>query len=129
MCGFKVSCTNVLFQSFIALMCGFKVSSHECAVSRVFKVLKVLRVLKVLKVSASTHRVPKINDQIVYFGRAEVQVAFNDRAERYHSRNLVTERGASSKQQQRCFPITNYQLPITNLECDLIVEREVTSLV
>ena len=28
------------------------------------------------------------------FGRAEVRVAFNDRAERYHSRNLVTERGA-----------------------------------
>ena len=30
------------------------------------------------------------------FGRAEVRVAFNDRAERYHSRNLVTERGVIS---------------------------------
>jgi hypothetical protein len=27
------------------------------------------------------------------WGEAEVRVAFNDRAERYHSRNLVTERG------------------------------------
>ena len=32
------------------------------------------------------------------FGKAEVRVAFNDRAERYHSRNLVTERVPSSKQ-------------------------------
>ena len=32
------------------------------------------------------------------FGRAEVRVAFNDRAERCHSRNLVTERDPSSKQ-------------------------------
>ena len=28
-------------------------------------------------------------------GRAEVRVAFNDRAERYHSRNLVTERATN----------------------------------
>ena len=31
------------------------------------------------------------------FGRAEVRVAFNDRAERYHSRNLVTERDATGE--------------------------------
>ena len=73
-------------------------------VFKVLKVLKVLRVLKVLKVSASTHRksggtsCPNLGTQnkrllIVYFGKAEVRVAFNDRAERYHSRNLVTERG------------------------------------
>ncbi|MBP3585962.1 MAG: hypothetical protein J6J29_00500, partial [Paludibacteraceae bacterium] len=41
--------------------------------------------------------------------------AFNDRAERYHSCNLVTERGASSKQQQRCSPITNYLSPILSV--------------
>ena len=31
------------------------------------------------------------------FGKAEVRVAFNDRAERYHSRNLVTERDATGE--------------------------------
>ena len=31
------------------------------------------------------------------WGRAEVRVAFNDRAERYHSRNLVTERDATGE--------------------------------
>ena len=36
-------------------------------------------------------------------GKAEVRVAFNDRAERYHSRNLVTER------------VTNYQSPILSV--------------
>ena len=30
-------------------------------------------------------------------GRAEVRVAFNDRAERYHSRNLVTERDVTER--------------------------------
>ena len=54
------------------------------------------------------------NKRLIYFGRAEVRVVFNDRAERYHSCNLVTERGPSSKQQQRCSPITNHQSPITN---------------
>ena len=42
------------------------------------------------------HRVPKSKPRqcLFAFGKAEVRVAFNDRAERYHSRNLVTERGA-----------------------------------
>jgi hypothetical protein len=53
------------------------------------------------------HRVPKSKPRfhLFTFGKAEVRVAFNDRAERYHSRNLVTERAV----------IGQY---------DLIVERE-----
>ena len=37
---------------------------------------------------------PRTNQDFVclLWGEAEVRVAFNDRAERYHSRNLVTER-------------------------------------
>ena len=31
------------------------------------------------------------------WGEAEVRVAFNDRAERYHSRNLVTERDVTER--------------------------------
>ena len=51
-------------------------------------------------------RVPKNKLRLCLFafGRAEVRVAFNDRAERYHSRNLVTERDVIG-------------------QCDLIVER------
>ena len=43
------------------------------------------------------HRVPKSKPRLrlFAFGKAEVRVAFNDRAERYHSRNLVTERGGA----------------------------------
>ena len=38
--------------------------------------------------------VPRANQDFIclLWGEAEVRVAFNDRAERYHSRNLVTER-------------------------------------
>ena len=58
------------------------------------------------------------------FGRAEVRVAFNDRAERYHSRNLVTERSV----------IGQYDLIVERAvtersvigQYDLIVERAVT---
>ena len=61
--------------------------------------------------------VPKINDLIVYFGKAEVRVAFNDRAERYHSRNLVTERAV----------IGQYDF-VTKREryrsCNLVTERD-----
>ena len=50
--------------------------------------------------------VPRANQDFIclLWGEAEVRVAFNDRAERYHSRNLVTERGVIG-------------------QCDLIVER------
>ncbi|MBP3585871.1 MAG: hypothetical protein J6J29_00045, partial [Paludibacteraceae bacterium] len=63
-----------------------------------------------LPITNPPHRVPKSKPRLCLFafGKAEVRVAFNDRAERYHSRNLVTERDTSSKQQQRCSPITIY---------------------
>ena len=55
------------------------------------------------------HRVPKSKPRfhLFTFGKAEVRVAFNDRAERYHSRNLVTERDVISL-------------------CDHVTERAVT---
>ena len=41
----------------------------------------------------SVHPIVNQDSVCLLWGEAEVRVAFNDRAERYHSRNLVTERG------------------------------------
>ena len=53
--------------------------------------------LPITNLNSSPHRVPKSKPRLCLFtfGKAEVRVAFNDRAERYHSRNLVTERDSS----------------------------------
>ena len=63
--------------------------------------------------------VPKSKPRLCLFafGRAEVRVAFNDRAERYHSRNLVTERSV----------IGQYDLIVERERyhsCNLVTERE-----
>ena len=53
---------------------------------------------------------PKIFDLLGCFQRWREVIGQYDlivERERYHSCNLVTERGPSSKQQQRCSPITN----------------------
>ncbi len=46
-----------------------------------------------------SNRGPQSKPRLVclLWGEAEVRVAFNDRAERYHSRNLVTERDATGE--------------------------------
>ena len=48
-------------------------------------------------------------------GRAEVRVAFNDRAERYHSRNLVTERVVIGLCNHVTERVTNVSFFLSNL--------------
>ena len=69
-------------------------------------------------------RAPGANQDFVclLWGKAEVRVAFNDRADRYHSRNLVTERAV----------IGLYDLIVERARyhsCNLVTERDVTERV
>ena len=64
--------------------------------------------------SPITHWVPKSKPRLCLFafGKAEVRVAFNDRAERYHSRNLVTERDVTERASIMFSAISIHSSPI-----------------
>ena len=96
------SFTASLFQSFkVSPFLCFRVSKFHrtCGAVSEFQSFTASLFQRFITHNSSPIGYPKVNQDFVclLWGKAEVRVAFNDRAERYHSRNLVTERDVISQ--------------------------------